>query len=164
MRGSQGMPFHGDDNPYVTSAKYVDIVAEVMNGELAFHRMSPHDFALTDHDPLRVWCLAEPGRQYLTFATAGEPFTLHLAAGEYVHNVWIDTKTGRSLRAPETRVSPDEVSAKKAAIMPDERRVGTKGIPFVPPDNATDWVLLLRTAASPQLSPPATITERPTKP
>lgn len=160
VRGEAGMPFHGSENPYVMSAKAVDIVSDVMSRELVFHRMSPHDFVLTQHDPLRVWCLAEPGRQYLTFATAGEPFTLHLAPGDYVRNAWIDTKTGRRLRAPDTAVSRAEVSATESAVTPDERRIGTKAVPFVPPDNATDWVLLLRTAATPTLQQPNTTTER----
>jgi hypothetical protein len=146
VRGPEGMPFHGDDNPYVVSAKAVDVVSEVMTHEVAFHRMTPHDFALTHHDPLRVWCLAEPGRQYLTFATAGEAFTLHLAAGEYVRNVWIDTRTGRRLSAPETRVSAGEVSTGEAELVPEARRVGTKATPFTPPDRESDWVLLLRTS------------------
>src|SRR5512145_763371 len=39
VRGPQGMPFHGDDNPYVVSAKYVDIVSDVMSDAVVFHRM-----------------------------------------------------------------------------------------------------------------------------
>jgi hypothetical protein len=144
VRGPEGMPFHGDDNSYTASARYVDILADVMNEEVVFHRMTPHDFVLTGHDPLRVWCLAEPGRQYLTFATAGEPFTLHLAPGSYDGNVWIDTKTGAQRPAPATRVSTGEVATERTPDMPDERRVGTQGVPFAPPDRDTDWVLLLR--------------------
>jgi len=144
VRGPEGMPFHGDDNPYTASAKYMDILSDVMTREVAFHRMTPHDFFLTDHDPLRVWCLAEPGKQYLTFSTQGEPFTVHVSAGEYVRNVWIDTKTGQQRAAAEVRVLPAEVATTKSVVMPDERRIGGKGIPFVPPDRNTDWVLLLR--------------------
>jgi hypothetical protein len=154
VRGPEGMPFHGDDNSYTASARYVDILADVMNEEVVFHRMTPHDFVLTGHDPLRVWCLAEPGRQYLTFATAGEPFTLHLAPGSYDGNVWIDTKTGAQRPAPATRVSTGEVATERTPDMPDERRVGTQGVPFAPPDRDTDWVLLLR-ADEPQPPSPS---------
>jgi hypothetical protein len=83
--------------------------------------------------------------QYLVFATAGEPFTLHLAPGSYVRNAWLDTSTGAGRPAPETRVSSGEVARERMPDMPDERRVGTKGVPFSPPDRSTDWVLLLRT-------------------
>lgn len=73
----------------------------------------------------------------------GEP--AHLAPGAYVRNAWIDTKTGRRLPAPATRVSSGDVSTKEAELQPDERRVGTKAVRFVPPGRETDWVLLLRT-------------------
>jgi len=144
VRGPEGMPFHGDDNPYTVSAEYVDTLSYVMMNEVVFHRMTPHDFALTEHDPFRVWCLAEPGRQYLIFSTAGEPFTLHLAPGDYRRNVWIDAKTGGQRPAAEMKVTAGEVTTEKSAIMPDERRIGTKVASFAPPNRETDWVLLLR--------------------
>jgi hypothetical protein len=145
VRGPEGLPFHGDDNPYTVSARYIDILTDVMTKEVVFHRMTPHDFVLMDHDPLRVWCLAEAGKQYLVFSTAGEPFTLHLAAGNYTRNVWMDTKTGRQQPAPPVSVASSEVTTEKSVILPDERRIGTKGIAFNPPNRDTDWVLLLRT-------------------
>jgi len=143
--GPLGLPIRGDDHPYAPSARVIDILSEVMSREVAFQRMEPHDFLLTDHDPLRVWCLAEPGHQYLVFSTAGEPFTVHVKEGNYLRNVWINTKTGERQPAPELRVSAAEVTTKKSVIMPDERRIGGKGFPFVPPHRDTDWVLLLRT-------------------
>ncbi len=125
VRGPEGMPFHGDDNPYTVSAKYIDILAEVMNNEIVFQRMIPQDSVLTDHDPLRVWCLAETGRQYLVFAGHGEPFAIKPAEGKYANNVWVDTKTGK-----QTKLDP--VSATGEPVR------------FVPPTRDTDWVLLLR--------------------
>ncbi len=147
-RGPEGLPFHGPENPYVQSALAVDVLSEVMSRDLAFQRMEPHDFLLTGHDPLRTWCLAEPGRQYLVFSTAGEPFTLHVREGEYLRNVWVNTKTGARLPAPEVRVAASEVTTKKSVVMPDERRIGGKGVAFTPPDQTTDWVLVLRTAGN----------------
>ncbi len=142
VRGPEGIPFHGDDNPYVASARYIDIVAFVMTNVVAFHRMEPLDHLLTGHDPFRVWCLAEPGQQYLVFATSGEPFQLHLEAGEYNDNRWIDAKTGASRDAESIRVAVTEL----ATAATDDRRNGTKAIDFVPPDRATDWVLVLRSS------------------
>jgi uncharacterized protein DUF5060 len=94
VRGPEGIPFHGDDNPYTVSARYIDVLAKVMADEVAFYRMQPQDHLLTHHDPFRVWCLSEPGQQVLVFSTSGEPFRIHLTAGSYAHNVWIDAKTG----------------------------------------------------------------------
>jgi hypothetical protein len=140
------MPFHEADNPYTVSARYIDILSDVMSTEVEFFRMTPQDHLLTGHDPFRVWCLAESGRQYLVFSIGGEAFDLHVAPGEYVRNVWIDTKTGRQQLAPALRVSSDEAASEKSAIMPDERRIGTLSWSFNPPDHQTDWVLMLRTS------------------
>jgi hypothetical protein len=96
-------------------------------------------------DPLRVWCLAESGQQYLVFSTAGEPFTLHLAPGDYDHNVWIDTRTGSQTSAPDVKVASEQVTTEKSAVMPDKRRIGTQAHSFTPPNRDTDWVLLVRT-------------------
>ena len=140
VRGPEGMPFHGDDNPYTTSAKYMDILADVMASEVAFYRMTPQDHMLTGHDPLRVWCLAEGGEQYLVFSIAGEPFQLHVAPGEFTRNVWIDTKTGKQSPCDAVSVNEDGTSSEQQ----DERRNDTKGVKFTPPSRTTDWVLLLR--------------------
>lgn len=128
VRGPEGMPFHGDDNPYTVSARYIDILAEVMNNEVDFHRMTPHDSVLTDHDPFRVWCLAEIGRQYLVFVGHGEPFAVRLAQGQYSDNIWIDAKTGKQTPVPSITVDNDEA----------------KPVPFNPPTRDSDWVLILR--------------------
>jgi len=142
--GPEGMPFHGDDNPYTASAKYIDILSNVMTHEVDFDRMTPHDFVLTDHDPFRVWCLAQSGHQYMVFTCDGAPFTLHVAAGEYLQNVWIDAKTGTKQPVRAVRVTGDEVTDKPSTIAPDSRRIGTKAVEWIPPDDKTDWVLLLR--------------------
>ena len=128
VRGPEGMPFHGDDNPYTVSAKYMDILADVMNNEVNFYRMTPHDSVLTDHDPFRVWCLAEAGRQYLVFAGHGEPFAIKPAGGFYQNNAWIDTKTGTKTPVDPVLIQTDDVTP----------------VTFAPPSRDTDWVLILR--------------------
>lgn len=140
VRGPEGMPFHGDDNPFTKSAQYIDILAKTMAEEIAFHRMTPQDHLLTQHDPFRVWCLAEPGKQYLVFSTAGEPFTLNLTASSYANNIWLNAKTGEQEPVDEVKVSEEELATEAV----DERRVGTKAIQFTPPDRETDWVLIVR--------------------
>lgn len=140
VRGPEGMPFHGDDNPYTVSAKYIDILAQTMQNEVEFARMTPQDFLLTNHDPLRVWCLAESGRQYLVFSVAGEPFSVHVAPGTYSHNIWINTLTGEQKHYPVVSV-PEEGLAMDST---DERRSGTQAVEVTPPDRQTDWVLILR--------------------
>lgn len=141
VHGPEGIPFHGDDNPYTVSAKYIDILADVMNKRVEFAGLSPADHMLMDHDPQRVWCLAEPGSQYLVFAMHGEPFTLHVAEGDYTSAVWIDTKTGADQAANAVKVAKTDLATEAA----DERRIGTKGVAFTPPNRDTDWVLVLRT-------------------
>ena len=125
--GPTGLPFN-PDNPYTASEQVVDTVAQVMNKEVAFYRMTPQDGLLRQHDAMRVWALAEEGSQYLVFASHGEPFALCLAEGSYANNVWIDAKTGA-----KTKVGP--VSG---------RGKGGDPVPFDPPNRTTDWVLILR--------------------
>ena len=128
VRGPEGMPFHGDDNPYTVSAKYIDIIADVMNNEVVFYRMKPHDELLKQHDPFRVWCLAEIGRQYLVFASDGEPFAIKLDQGQYLQNIWIDAKTGKQTPVPTISVDNNEANP----------------VSFTPPTRETDWILILR--------------------
>lgn len=139
VRGPEGMPFHGDDNPYTVSAGYIDVLTNVMNDEVPFYRMDPRDHLLTHHDPFRTWCLAEQGKVYLVFSASGEPFRLHVAAGTYGDNVWIDAKTGEQQSFSALEVSEGELATEAA----DERRIGTKGIDVTPPNTDTDWVLVL---------------------
>lgn len=126
--GPTGLPFN-DENPFKESEKYIDIIAQVMNEEVAFYRMTPQDGLLKQHDAMRVWTLAERGKQYLVFAGHGETFGIILAVGDYNNNVWIDAKTGQ-----QTKVRPVSVSG--------ENR---DPILFSPPSRTTDWVLILRT-------------------
>lgn len=140
--GPEGIPFHGDDNPYTTAARYIDILFDVMNNEVDFARMEPSDHLLTGHDPFRVWCLAEPGEQYLVFAAHGDPFHLHLPAGPY-RTKWIDAKTGAAAANSKSDLAVDPPTDADA-VEPDERRNGTTGAQFVPPSRDTDWVLIVR--------------------
>jgi hypothetical protein len=125
--GADGLPFYGDVNPYSTSAMEVDIMADVMNTELRFYSMTPSDSLLSGHNTRKVWCLSEPGSQYLVFSAEGSPFELRLSAGQYNSNRWINTKTGAG-------VSIDNITATDNEI-----------ISFSPPNTDTDWILLIRT-------------------
>jgi hypothetical protein len=130
--GFIGLPFNNPDNPFTNSARVVDIVTDVMNNEVEFFKMQPHDELLVGQQVLRVYALAEPGRQYLVFAPDGEPFGLKLETGEYSNNTWIDTKTGVKTPSPAVTVL--------AVIAP-----GTNSpVSFAAPDQATDWLLILR--------------------
>jgi len=111
-----------------------------MTEQVKFHRMLPQDYLLTNHDPFRVWCLAEPSQQYLIFSPKGEPFTLHLQPSDYNKSLWIDAKTGQQKQGPLVKVANTDV----ALEAPDERRIGTLGTEFVPPSRDTDWVLILK--------------------
>jgi Putative collagen-binding domain of a collagenase len=125
--GFTGLPFDNDRNPFTNSARCVDIVAEVMNHEVEFYRMQPHDELLVGQQVLRVYALAEPGRQYLVFAPDGEPFALKLEPGEYLHQGWIDTRSGAKTLSPTVTAQ------------------GTNSpVTFSAPDRKTDWVLVLR--------------------
>ena len=137
--GPTGLPFN-ERNDFKASEMYVDIVAQTMNNEVEFYKMTPQDNQLTGHDPFRVWAMAEPGRQYLVFSIKGDPFWLYVGEGEYTNNVWLDTKTGEQ-QAAEAVTGKGEIQ---------RRRRGGGDAPeahaFEPPSRETDWVLILRTA------------------
>jgi hypothetical protein len=130
VRGVEGLPFFGDENPYKVAAKAIDILTNTMTQELVFHRMTPQDGLLSSRDTQKVWCLAESGSQYLVFSQGGASFSLSLAKGSYTNNVWLDTKTGTT----KTQASIEATAQKTVA--------------FTPPDTKTDWALLVRTAAA----------------
>lgn len=124
--GPSGLPFN-DANPYTASERAVQILTDVMTSEVEFFRMRPDDQCLAEQQPLRVYALSEPGRQYLVFAPDGEPFAIRLQAGDYASVRWIDTVSGRRVSAPAVSSNgPDEPVAFRA------------------PDRDTDWVLVVR--------------------
>jgi hypothetical protein len=137
--GPQGLPFHGDVNIYAASALQIDILSDVMNNEVAFYRMTPADSLLFEHDTNSVWCLSEPGEQYLVFTAQGNPFELQLAAGQYNSNQWISATTGAGI------IIPAFTAADKEQIL------------FTPPDSTTDWVLLIRKEWEQNISEETTI-------
>jgi hypothetical protein len=122
----EGLPFFGDENTFTASALAIDVIGDVMNNDVEFYRMTPQDGLLSNHDSQRVWCLAEPGRQYLVFATQGDSFTVRLSVGQYDRNQWVNTKTGA-------------VQAVGAFTV-----MGEENKSFSPPNDDTDWFLLLR--------------------
>jgi hypothetical protein len=125
--GFTGLPFNNDKNPFTNSARAIDVLADVMNNEVEFHKMHPRDELLAKHQTLRVYALAEPGRQYLVFAPDGEPFSLKLEKGEYSNNTWINAKEG--IKVSQAPVTGQGTNAPVA---------------FTAPNKETDWVLVLR--------------------
>jgi hypothetical protein len=123
-KGSEGIPFDNPACEYEPSAKYIDILTDTMNNEVLFYRMTPQDSLLSGHDDRSVWCMGEPGQQYLVFSAEGKSFTLNVASGQYNNNIWLDTKTGNT-----QNVNPIS---------------GGGNINFSPPDTSTDWILILR--------------------
>ncbi len=124
--GAEGLPFYGDENPYSLAADQIDLLTDVMNHEIQFYNMIPADSLLTSHDNKKVWCLAEPGKQYLVFSISGTPFKLELEKGVYITTKWLNTKNGDIQNMPPFSVSDH------------------KSVQFTPPDSATDWVLLVK--------------------
>lgn len=124
--GPSGLPFN-EENPFTASERYVQILTRLMQEEVEFHKMRPHDELLVGQQVMRVYALAEPGRQYLVFAPDGEPFALKLEEGEYSRNLWVDTKTGKQLPADQVQGMGEKTP-----------------LDFKAPDRNTDWVLLLR--------------------
>lgn len=131
LYGPEGYPFFGDDNEYAGSADQIDILADVMNNEIAFYRMNPADSFLSNHNNHAVWCLAEPGEQYLVFSKEGSPFCLKFTAGSYLSNKWINTVTGVSVEVPSFETSENEIIA------------------FTPPGSDSDWVLIVSKNGTP---------------
>lgn len=124
--GSEGLPFN-EANPYTDSEKYISILADVMENEVAFYNMAPHDELLADCSALRVYLLAEPGAQYLAFAPDGVSFSIQIEKGRYPHVVWIDTKTGEKVIGQEISINEEQET-----------------VSFNPPNNKTDWVLIVK--------------------
>jgi hypothetical protein len=98
-----------------------------MNEKVVFYRMTPQDNLLPEYKTEgSLWCLAEPGNQYLVLSLGGQKFSLKLEPGSYTKNEWIDAKTGTSTALPPMEL----LSAKTEA--------------FTPPNASTDWLLLVR--------------------
>lgn len=123
--GSEGLPF-GEDNEYTTSTKYIDILTTVMQENVDFFKMSPHDELLADHAALDTYLLAEPGEQYLVFDARGFSFSIKMEAGNYENVMWVDAKTGKEFIEDAFELKADEKVA------------------FSAPDQITDWILIIR--------------------
>ncbi|WP_187261400.1 DUF5060 domain-containing protein [Pontibacter beigongshangensis] len=124
--GPDGLPFH-KENAFTASEQYIEVLAQVFSKEVEFYKMRPHDELLAAHQTMRVYALAEPGRQYLVFAPDGEHFALKLAEGNYNRNTWVDTKTGKKKAAVAVRGKGEEAP-----------------VSFKAPNKNTDWVLILK--------------------
>ncbi|MBN2000648.1 hypothetical protein JW935_24075, partial [candidate division KSB1 bacterium] len=124
--GPEGLPFN-KANPYTESEKYISILADILETEVVFYKMAPHDKLLADSPGLRVYLLAEPGAQYLVFSTEGQVFSLNMEKGTYSYIVWIDAKTGRKVFREEMTVKDEQDT-----------------VPFDPPNRLSDWVLIVK--------------------
>jgi len=138
--GPNGLPF-SEENEFHLSERYVEILTRVMNDEVEFYKLTPQSDQLTAHDPFRVFALAEEGRQYMVFSIKGEPFSLFAGEGEYLNNVWIDTRTGEQQSAPDvTGHGALEITPKGNG----NRHEWPPSVSFEPPSTDSDWVLILR--------------------
>ena len=105
------------------SVDYIDTLFKVMEQDVVFYKMNPHDDLITNKSATEVWALAEPGKQYLVYAEAGADFNLSIASGTYTAT-WINTQTNTRQNANGGSVTG-----------------GTRS--FTPPSSA-DWVLILK--------------------
>ncbi|MEX0332584.1 MAG: DUF5060 domain-containing protein [Puniceicoccaceae bacterium] len=124
--GETGLPFN-EENEYTLSETCVQIIADTMNNEVEFHKLRPDDRLLDRHEVLRVYAMAESGRQYLVFSIEAEPFSLSIEPGSYATVKWINAKTGDTVELPSLDVSGEGES-----------------VPFTCPDSDSDWVLIVR--------------------
>jgi hypothetical protein len=124
--GPTGLPF-SEDNPYLKSEKYIDILSDIMNNEVEFYKMIPQDNLLSDHPALSVYVLAETGSQYLVFTAEGAFFSLQIEKGTYSNAAWIDAETG------------NKVPLKKISAGNDKKIMS-----FTAPNHKTDWVLIIK--------------------
>ena len=124
--GPAGLPFF-PENPYTESESAISVLADVMNKEVDFYLLKPHDELLSACEALKVYAMADQGNQYLVFSPGGESFSLKLKPENYSNNIWVDTKTGekQQLKALEVIEANNNLS-------------------FTVPDDKTDWVLILR--------------------
>ncbi len=124
--GEEGLPFN-DENPYTESARQIDVLSNIMQDEVTFFNMKPHDELLSDCSVLEVFALAEAGVQYLVFSASGAAFSLEMIKGEYGNAKWINSKTGEAQQTE--RIVVGAATEKKG---------------FHPPTNETDWILVIR--------------------
>lgn len=122
--GEMGLPFN-DENPYRESEEAISVLARVMNEELDFFRMEPHDELLKQCDYLSTYCLAEPGQQYLVYSINGGNFHLSLEPGHYKLK-WIKPASGEAEPVKEIQVAAGS------------------DVGFIPPDKNNDWVLVMK--------------------
>lgn len=126
--GPLGLPFNAE-NEFTLSESYVQILTDVMNKEVAFAQLTPADTLLAEHQVLRVYAMAEPGKQYLVFAPDGERFALKMTPGTYPSVVWLDTKTGVRKAGEAVTVTEEGFTR------------------FTAPSTSTDWVLVVRSGS-----------------
>lgn len=123
--GPEGLPF-SEDHPYYQSERQISILTNIMQHEVVYYTMAPHDELLANHPALEVYAMAEPGNQYLVFSPKGASFSIQLEKGTYSSVTWIDTKTGE--KKQEDRLVVGE----------------HKPVPFKPPGTDSDWVLIVK--------------------
>jgi len=105
-----------------------------------YRTMCPANMFVSSCDANEVFCLAEPGREYVVYCVRGQPFNLCLthARGSY-DATWFDPRSGtrtgpRSLEfAPHKPEGTDDKAWAKLTRDHD--------VSFDPPDHEHDWVL-----------------------
>jgi hypothetical protein len=113
----------------------------------SYRKMVPADAFLSECDRDQVFCLANPGSEYVVYLVVGQPFNLNLT---HVHGTlaasWYNPRTGEWIRADDILV------AQSSEELPETER-GDHGwsgltrrhvVRFRPPDEVNDWVLHLR--------------------
>lgn len=117
--GICGDPNDPDDLFASTADEQIDILYGIMENDLTFYQMGPHDDLLSGQGT-DTHCLAEPGAQYCVSVPDGGSFSLQMASGTYQGH-WVDCESGSRI----------------AVSSPGGNRS------FTTPSTGVDWALVL---------------------
>jgi hypothetical protein len=110
---------------YWSAAAELDVLYNIITEDFSFHRMIPRPELLSgSSNPCFV--LAEAGKQYLIYSENGKAFRLQVAEGRY-SSVWVNAKNNSRQNAEGGTVTGNGGS-----------------LSFTPPNEYTDWLLLLK--------------------
>jgi hypothetical protein len=111
-----------------------------------YYSMAPANAFLGDCDPRQVFCLANPGQEYIVYLVKGQPLKLNLT---HVHGTlsvrWYNPRTGEWLPGQDILVaqSTDELPDDERGERSRARFARQQAFAFQSPDNENDWVLHL---------------------